>query len=297
MGLRDDITAQWHNGGMLVRLIFINIGVFVALRLLDLVFFLFGTRGPDILQWLVSTSDLTRLLQRPWTVVTYMFAHWDLFHLFFNMLVLYYIGRIFLDLLGPKRLLGNYLLGGLMGLALYVVAYNFLPAFHRFAQGSTILGASAAVMGVFIGIAAYRPDLRIHLLLFGAVQLKWLALIYVVIDLVSIQHGNNSGGHIAHLGGALYGYLAARQLAKGNDWSMRFVEFLERIGKVFKRNEQPRMRVSKKPTRNVHERDAAFNARKAETQARVDAILDKISRSGYESLSKEEKDLLFNASK
>ncbi|MDX9750568.1 MAG: rhomboid family intramembrane serine protease [Flavobacteriales bacterium] len=297
MGLRDDIQAQWRTGGMLVRLIFINIGVFVALRLLGLVFFLFGTGGPDVLQWLMSTSHPGRLVQRPWTVVTYMFTHWDLFHLLFNMLVLYYIGRIFLDLLGPKRLLGNYLLGGFTGLALYVLAYNLLPAFQRFAQDSTILGASAAVMGVFIGIAAYRPEVRIHLLLFGAVQLKWLALIYVVIDLVSIQHGGNSGGHIAHLGGALYGYLAARQLAQGNDWSMRFVEFLERAGRLFKGDRRPRMRVAKKPVRNVHERDAEFNARKADMQARVDAILDKISRSGYESLSKEEKDLLFKASK
>ncbi len=297
MGLRDEILTLWRTGGMLVRLIFLNIAVFVALRLVDLVFFLFGAPGPDLLPWLVSTSDPSGLLRRPWTAVTYMFTHWDLFHLVFNMLVLYYIGRLFMDLLGPKRLLGNYVLGGLMGLGLYALAYNFLPAFQRFAQGSTILGASAAVMGVFIGIAAYRPDMRIHLLLFGAVQLKWLALIYVVIDLVSIRHGGNSGGHIAHLGGALYGYLAARQLARGNDWSLRFVELLERLARPLRRSTGPRMRVAKRPTRNVHERDAEFNARKADMQRRVDAILDKISRSGYDSLTKEEKDLLFKASK
>ncbi len=297
MGLREDIAGMWRQGGMLTRLIFINIAVFLVVRLLDLVFFLFGVEGPFVLGWLKSTSDPALLQRTPWTVVTYMFTHWSLWHLFFNMLVLYYIGRIFEDLLGGKRLLGNYLLGGFSGLLLYFLSYNLLPAFERYAQGSTILGASAAVMGVFIGIAAYRPDLEIRLLILGAIKLKWLALIYVFIDLVSIREGSNSGGHIAHLGGAFYGYLAARQLARGNDWSLRFVEALEAIGRAFRPRKGPRMRVAKKAPRNVHAREEAFHAAKADKQARVDAILDKISRSGYDSLSKEEKDFLFKASK
>jgi membrane associated rhomboid family serine protease len=297
MGLREDIGMQWRTGGMVARLIMINIGVFLVLRLLDLVFFLFGADGPQVLPWLMSSSDPLRLLTTPWTVITYMFTHWALFHLFFNMLVLFYVGRIFEDLLGGKRVLGNYLLGGLSGFALYFISYNLLPAFERYAQGSTILGASAAVMGVFIGIAAYRPDLEIRLLFFGAVRLKWLALIYVFIDLVSIREGSNSGGHIAHLGGAFYGYLAARQLAKGRDWSLNFVLALEAIGRAFRPRKGPRMKVAKKPPRNVHAREEAFHAAKADKQARVDAILDKISRSGYDSLSKEEKDFLFKASK
>ena len=297
MGAVDDIRGFWHQGGALTRLIMVNIGVFLVLRLVDLVFFLFGAEGPDLLYWLKSTSDPKGLLVRPWTVVTYMFTHWDLFHLFFNMLVLYYIGRIFEDLLGGRRLLGNYLLGGFMGLALYFISYNLLPAFERYAQGSTILGASGAVMGVFIGIAAYRPDLEIRLLLFGTVRLKWLALIYVAIDLISIRQGGNSGGHIAHLGGALYGYLAARQLARGRDWSLTFVQALEAIGRAFRPKRGTRLKVAKRPVRNVHERDASFNQSKADQQARVDAILDKIGRSGYDSLTKEEKDFLFKASK
>lgn len=291
-GLRNDLMTQWRTGGMLTRLILINVGVFLTFHLIGLIFFLFGTAEPDLMRWLMSTSHLPTLATRPWTVLTYMFLHGDLFHIFFNMLVLYFAGRIFQDLLGGRRLLGNYLLGGLLGLALYVLAYNTLPVFQRFAMGSSILGASAAVMAVFIGIAAYRPDLVVNLLLLGPVRLKYIALVYVVIDLISIRHGANSGGHIAHLGGALYGFVSARQLARGNDWSLRFVELLDRIAGSFRRRKGSRLRVS--------HRSAQRSRREAEgrreKQARVDAILDKISRSGYDSLSKEEKDFLFRAS-
>ncbi|MCW5898024.1 MAG: rhomboid family intramembrane serine protease [Flavobacteriales bacterium] len=296
MGLRDDIQGLWRQGGMLYRLILVNTGVFLLLRLVDLIFFLFGSDGPDLVGLLMSTSSPAGLLRTPWTVVTYMFTHWGLWHLFFNMLILFYIGRIFEDLLGGKRLLGNYLLGGFAGLALYFLGYNLLPAFERYAQASTILGASAAVMGVFIGIATYRPDLEIRLLILGTIKLKWLALIYVFIDLVSIREGGNSGGHLAHLGGAIYGYLAARQLMKGRDPSLRLVQALEAIGRAFTPRKGPRMKVAKKPVRNVMDRDAGFNAAKRDKQARVDAILDKIGRSGYDSLTKEEKDFLFKAS-
>jgi membrane associated rhomboid family serine protease len=297
MALQQDIRTQWHTGGTLVRLIMLNIGVFLVLRLVDLAFFLFGAEGPDLVRWLMSTSDPALLLRTPWTPITYMFAHWDLFHLFFNMLVLWFIGRMFEDLLGGKRLLGNYLLGGLSGLLLYILSYNFLPAFERFAQGSTILGASGAVMAVFVGLATYRPDLQVHLLLFGAIRLKWLALIYVAIDLISIRQGGNSGGHIAHLGGALYGFLASQQLSKGRDWSLSLANALDRVSGLFARNSGGRMRVAKHPgARNAGQASVPRNAAR-EAQARIDAILDKISRSGYDSLSKEEKDLLFKASK
>jgi membrane associated rhomboid family serine protease len=296
MALQADIKNHWKSGGTLARLIMLNIGVFLALRLVHLVFFLFGTEGPDLVDWLKSSSDPARLIRTPWTVVTYMFTHWDLMHIFFNLLILWFIGRIFEDLLGGKRLLGNYLLGGFSGLLLYIISYNFLPAFERFAQGSTILGASAAVMAIFVGLATYRPDLEIHLLIVGAVRLKWLALIYVFIDLVSIQNSGNSGGHIAHLGGALYGYIAARQLTKGNDWSLKFVQVFEAVGRAFKPRNGSRMTVAKHATTAAKPQARSAAAPKQDKQAKVDVILDKISRSGYDSLSKEEKDFLFKAS-
>jgi membrane associated rhomboid family serine protease len=296
MALHHDIRTQWHTGGMLVRLIMVNIAVFVVLRLLDLVFFLFGAEGPEVTRWLMSSSDLGILVRKPWTVITYMFTHWALFHLFFNMLILWIIGRIFEDLLGGKRLLGNYILGGLTGLFLYVVSYNFLPAFERYAQGSSILGASGAVMAVFVGIATYRPDYEIRLLILGTVRLKWLALVYVIIDLISIREGSNSGGHIAHLGGALYGFLAARQLTKGKDWSLTFVNALQAIGRGLSPQRSSRLKVAKRPGQVAAPRPVR-PAAKNDQQVRVDAILDKISKSGYDSLSKDDKDFLFKASK
>jgi len=296
MGLQDDLRTQWRSGGMVVRLILINVAVFLVLHLVDLPFWLANSQAPDLLRWLKSTSALGTLLYTPWTVVTYMFTHSDLMHIFFNMLVLWFAGRMFEDLLGPRRILGNYLLGGVAGFLLYLISYNLFPVFVRFTEGSTILGASAAVMGVFIGIAAYRPDMEVQLLLFGRIKLKWIALIYVVIDLISIRQGGNSGGHIAHLGGALYGYMASVELRKGNDWSLGFVNLLDKLRRPFIRNKGPRMRVEKKFVRSTVTKDAEFSANKRDKQARVDAILDKISRAGYDSLSKDEKDFLFKAS-
>lgn len=289
-----DLKTQWRTGGMVVRLILVNVAVFVLLHLIDLPFWAMRRDGPDLLRWLVGTSNVSALAHRPWTVVTYMFTHWEFMHIFFNMLMLWFMGRLFEDLLGGRRLLGNYILGGLAGFLLYLVSYNGLPVFEGYAEGSSILGASAAVMGVVVGIAAYRPDYEVRLLLFGIVKLKWIVIVLVVIDLVSVRTSGNSGGHLAHLGGALYGFLASTQLRQGSDWSLGFVNFLDKLRSPFMRK-GPRLRVAKRPSRVTVDKDAAFNAAKRDKQARVDAILDKISRSGYDSLSKDEKDFLFKA--
>jgi membrane associated rhomboid family serine protease len=285
--------------------VLVNALVFVALLLMHLVLIpIAGDRmiadvwsEVYVMHWLQSTYVWGDLLFRPWTVITYMFVHLDFFHVFFNMLMLWFSGRLFMDLLGGKRLVGNYLLGGLAGWLFYALAYNYIPGIRGQGDGSDILGASASVMAVFIGIAAYRPDMVVSLLIFGEVRLKWIALIYLVLDLVSIRQGNNSGGHLAHVGGALYGYLAATQLKKGSDWSGAFMDQLQRIGSLFTRRKGPRLRLEKMDHRKVRVlQDSDFNATKRAKEERVNAILDKISRSGYDSLSKEEKDFLFRAS-
>lgn len=305
MELMVEMRRQWRTGGALIRLVLVNALVFVALLLGQLVALLvMGDRmaadvwfARHVLHWLQSTYVWGDLLMRPWTVLTYMFVHVDLFHALFNVLMLWFSGRLFGDLLGGRRLVGNYLLGGLAGWLLYALAYNYLPGIRMQGAGGDILGASAAVMGVFIGIATYRPDLEVHLLLFGAVRLKWIAVVYLLIDLVSIRQGNNSGGHLAHLGGALYGYLASTQLRRGNDWSSDVVGALERLGAPFRRRKGARLRVERGGLRTVRVvRDTDLNAGKRAKEERVNAILDKISRSGYDSLSKEEKDFLFKAS-
>ncbi len=302
MGPLDDLKMQWRMGGMVVRLILINVGVFLALVLAYLLLLPIGGSGAGaqalrdiyIVQYLRSTADLGTLVFRPWTVFTYMFTHTGLGHIFWNMILLWFGGRMFQDLLGGKRLLGHYLLGGLSGVALFIAAQNLLPGMPGGASAPGILGASAGVLSVFIGIAAYRPDMVVHLILIGPVKLMYVAGVFLLLDLIGIGSGDGVA-HEAHIGGALYGFIASRQLAKGNDWSLRFVEFLERIAAMFKGKRNPKLRVEKKFSRSTVQSDASMNPDKQNKQARVDAILDKISRSGYDSLTKAEKDFLFNA--
>lgn len=300
MGIQDDLRMQWRTGGMVVRLLLLNVAVFVALIAFQLVLSIAmgdrmtGMAALDryVVQWLRSTSDLGALLLKPWTVFTYMFVHTGLGHIFWNMMLLWFGGRLFRDLLGDKRLLGNYLLGGLSGFALFALSQNLLPGFHGGLHAG-IQGASAAVLSVFVGIAAYRPDMVVHLILIGPVKLMYVAAVFVLLDLVGIGSGDGVA-HEAHIGGALYGLLSSLQLKQGRDWSLGFVELLERLWPF--RARKARMRVEKSFTRSTPQSDARYNADKREKQARVDNILDKISRSGYDSLSKEEKDYLFKAS-
>ncbi|MBL7980975.1 MAG: rhomboid family intramembrane serine protease [Flavobacteriales bacterium] len=299
MALQNDLRMKWHTGGMTVRLILINVAVFVAMVLAYLLFLPAGGSGMGaqllrdhyVVQWLRSTADLHLLATRPWTVLTYMFVHTGLGHIFWNMILLWFGGRLFEDLLGGKRLLGHYLLGGLSGLALYVAVNNAMPGLHV-GGGMGIMGASAGVLSVFIGIAAYRPEMIVNLILIGPVKLMYVAAVFLLLDLVGIGSGDGVA-HEAHIGGALYGFIAARQLTKGRDWSLGLVNTLEKLTSLFKRSKAPRMRVEKRPDAGKTQRHAAAQQQK---QARIDAILDKISRSGYDSLSKEEKDLLFKAS-
>jgi len=300
MSFKDDLRTQWRTGGTLVRLILVNLGVFTAMVLAYLLLLPAGGGGQGaqllreayVTQWLRSSADPEHLLYRPWTAFTYMFLHTGVGHIFWNMVLLWLSGRLFQDLLGGKRLLGNYVLGGLSGLLLFVVTNNLTtPEGHAL---PSVMGASAGVMAVLVGIAAYRPTMVVHLLLIGPVKLMYVAAVVVLLDLLGIGSGDGVA-HEAHIGGALYGILAASQLRKGRDWSLAFAEGLERLGGLFRRRSGPRLRVEKRHTRSVVERDAAFNATKREQQAKVDAILDKISRSGYDSLSKAEKDFLFRA--
>lgn len=300
MGIQDDLRTQWRTGGMVVRLLLVNVAVFVALMVIQLILIIsMGNRtnamsvfDGHVVNWLRSTSDLGALFRKPWTVLTYMFVHTGIGHIFWNMLLLWFGGRLFRDLLGDKRLLGNYLLGGLSGFALFALSQNLIPGLHGGAHAG-IQGASAAVLSVFVGIAAYRPEMVVHLILIGPVKLMYVAAVFVLLDLVGIGSGDGVA-HEAHIGGALYGLLSSMQLKHGRDWSLRFVEALERSWPFGKR--APRMRVEKSFVRDNTRNDERYNADKRAKQARVDSILDKISRSGYDSLSKEEKDFLFKAS-
>lgn len=284
---------------MLVRLLLINVAVFVTLVAAYLLFLVPANgvghlardlRDHYVVEWLRTTSVPGELLYKPWTVVTYMFTHTEVGHIFWNMVLLWFGGRLFQDLLGGRRLLGHYLLGGLSGYLLFAIGQGISGS------GSPMLGASAAVLSVLVGIAAYRPTMVVHLILIGPVKLMYIAGVFVLIDLLGIGSGDLVA-HEAHIGGMLYGFLASRQLAQGRDWSLGFVNALDSVWKKIAGQRGPRMRTAHRATTGRTTSDDQFNSRKRAQQERIDAILDKISRSGYDSLSKEEKEILFKAGK
>lgn len=288
MGISDQIKDTFRRGSTLIKLIYINAAVFFFIKVLQVVAFLFGFSGiTDVmLQWLAVPADLPKLLTRPWTLFTYMFLHEGFFHIVFNLLWLYVFGRIFLMYLNEKRLVSLYLVGGLSGAALYILAFNIFPAFQQAVPLSIALGASASVMAIVIAISVYVPNFSINLLLIGPVKLKYIAIFTIVLDVLSIP-SSNSGGHIAHLGGALFGYLYIAQFRKGRNITRGFDRFMDRIFAMFK--PKPRFRV----THNRPGTDIEYNKWKAQRQKRIDEILEKISQNGYESLTKEEKEILF----
>jgi membrane associated rhomboid family serine protease len=283
----DQFKSFFQQKSILVKLIKINILVWILISLISLISFLFNLNVTEkVLFWLTLPSDLTIFLIKPWTIATYMFSHKDFFHILFNMMMLYFGGVLFTQLIGTKKLLQTYILGGIFGGVFYMIAFNFFPVFNPVIKISSALGASASVLAIIAAIATFSPDTRVQLILFGNVKLKYIALILIFIDIISIEKGN-AGGHIAHLGGAFYGALFAVNL------KYKYIRVPDlNLKSFFER--KPKMKYYKNDTRPVS--DEEYNAQKVERQKKIDVILDKISKSGYDSLSKEEKQLLFQAS-
>jgi membrane associated rhomboid family serine protease len=280
----------------LTQLILINVSVFLFLKILGVLFFLFKQENLEqlVLSYLALPADPQVIIRKPWTVISYMFLHYDFFHILFNMLWLYWFGKIFLEYLNPKKLISVYLIGGLAGGLVYVLAFNLFPVFQESVAQSVALGASAAVLAIVMAIAFFVPDYTLYLMFIGPVKLKYIALATVLIDLLSIRSGN-AGGHLAHLGGALFGFVYAVQLRRGKDMSKGFSRFMDRLFSLFRR--RPNMKVEYKRPQGRPETDMEYNARRAAEQHTIDQILDKIARNGYEGLSKEEKEILFKSSK
>lgn len=297
----DEIRDSFRKGSTLTKLIYINLGVFVAVKLVFMFYFLFTpatlslpgvTKSDmftdDILKYVMTPSDLKLLMYRPWTLISYMFLHEGFLHIFFNLIWLYWMGSIFLKYLTEKQLATTYLLGGIFGALTYILAYNIFPGL----TSGLLIGASASVSAIVFAISFYAPDYTIRLIFIGDVKLKHLAFVFVLLDLMTIA-GDNPGGHISHLGGALYGYLFAVQLKKGKDTGKGFSNVVDSVASVFR--PKSRLRVSyKSDARKMSDED--YNKDRAATQIEVDQILDKIARSGYNSLSKKEKGILFKLS-
>ena len=292
----DKLIRGYRDGSVLVKLIYLNAAVFLAVRLLLVFLMLFNIKGQDILYYFEVPSDVSLLLVRPWTLVTYMFFHFDIWHLLFNMLWFYVFGRIFLLFFSGKQMGGLYLLGGWAGALLYLLAYNIFPYFEG--VNGFLLGASAAVLAVVVAAAVHAPDYRVNLLFLGAVPLKYIAFVTILIDLMSITSGNG-GGHIAHLGGALMGWRFAAAWQKGHDLTKGINRTVDGLNTLFKPRRK-KMKVSwmnKKYQRPRNESDMDYNARKNREMEEIDRILDKIKQSGYTALTEAEKKKLFDASK
>lgn len=293
----EEAGRFFRSKDVLPRLILVNTAIWLSIGIMRV--FSFLLQVPDnsltnfIVDYLALPAKPESLLMRPWTIFTYMFLHIEFFHLLFNMLWLFWFGKIFLEFLKSRQLLIIYLLGGISGGALYVLFYNIFPVFEKSLDLSVALGASASVMAVVTAISLYVPGYSINLFLLGRVRIFYIALFLFVVDFFMIR-SNNAGGHIAHIGGALFGTFYVLAGRKG----MNFKGFLNFSGfrKLFKRK---RLRVDFVNTRPENGRpltDDEYNARRAEKQKIIDDILEKVKKSGYESLSSEEKDILFNAS-
>lgn len=274
------------------KLIVINLTVFILTGLASV---LLGFSVNSILYWFELPKDFFDFLTKPWSLVTYSFFHSGIGHIFWNMIILYFTGRIFLNLFDNQRFINVYFLGVILGGMVFLLSYNVFPALLK--TNAALIGASAGVTAVLIFICAYIPNQEVRL--FGLINIKlwYLGAFVVLVDLIQISFGQNIGGRLAHLGGAVLGYFYARQLLNGRDIGEGFSRMLTILGNFFKPNEK------KSPLKTVHRKNRSKNSKspidydKQTRQKRIDAILDKISKSGYDSLSKAEKDFLFKAGK
>ncbi|GAC1367903.1 MAG: rhomboid family intramembrane serine protease [Hymenobacter sp.] len=301
MSIVQDIrTAFSRRDNALIQLILLNVLVFAGLIVLRAILTVSSASGyyPPVLRQFELSSALPVLLRHPWTVLTYAFTHEGFFHILFNMLNLYWFGQLVREYLGDRRLVSLYVLGALAGAAVFLLSYNLIPAFQP-AVGSPMVGASAAVTAIIVAGATLLPDYTFMLILVGPVKIKWIAAVVVLISLAGVN-GGNPGGEIAHLGGALLGFVFIKQLQAGRDLGRP----VQAVGNWFSNlaTRRPAMRVSSTTRRPEPVAAASASAGKKPTgpgqplQDEIDTILDKISRSGYESLSKEEKQKLFRAS-
>jgi len=287
MSIAREIKDSFRFGSNLTKLIYINLAVFLIYNLIRAIFFLFLTPiGDSLAQFLAVPAYIPALLSKPWTIFTYMFFHEEFLHILFNMLWLYWFGIIFLQYISQKKLVGIYIMGGLSGAALYILLFNVLGVFREALPVALALGASASVLAVVIAISTLMPNLSINLMFIGPIKLKYLALFSVILDIISIPV-SNPGGHIAHLGGALFGYLYIIVGKQGVDLAKPITWILDVLS--FKPRNKSKLKVDYRST----DIDYDYNKRRAEQSVNLDKILDKIKKSGYDSLSKEEKETLF----
>jgi membrane associated rhomboid family serine protease len=291
-GFIDNIRFRFNTGDILIKLLFINIGIFLLLVTVSVVCTLFRLPDPGIIGWVGVPSNISELLSHPWTLLTYMFVHSysDVFHILFNMLMLFWFGKLFLNYFSPKNMGGLYLLGGLAGALLYIAAFNTIP-YYIGMRNSVMVGASASVMAIIFAAAFYRPQQEVALFFVGRIKIVYIACFIFALDFIELASAENPGGHVAHIGGAGMGYLFAKQYIKGKDLTAGLNKIMDKLVDLFRPSPYKLKVKYKKP-----ETDYEYNQRKYRETEEMDNILDKIKASGYSSLTKEEKKRLFDAS-
>ncbi len=310
----DDIKSAFNRpNNAVIKIIFINIFVWLALNIAHTVAFLMKQEGVYLRfeNWLLLPANIGELMYQPWTLITYFFIHKDLFHILFNMLAFYWFGQIIEEFLGSRRVISLYVLGGIAGGIAFLMIYPFLPQFN-IGRGANLKGASAGVFAIVVGAATLRPTYVMHLLLIGAVEIKWIAATYVILSVIFLR-GGNAGGDLSHLGGALIGYIFIRQLQNGSDWGNWIHRFLNWITNIFSRNKSKKSKKTNMRPSHVKQTQTSgktntnytgnYNTKSSNltsnipNQEEIDRILDKINDSGWKSLTKDELEKLEKAGK
>ena len=301
-GFIDTLRSRFKMATLSARIIYINIAVFVVLRLIGITGFLFGFDASSIISYVELPSSPIKFLHQPWTIITYMFAHYDILHILFNMLWMWWFGQLFLQFFSPRQLTGLYFVGGIGGGLLYMLAYNLLPVFAW--QQGLLLGASASIIAIVVATAVYAPDYKVGLLFFGSVSIKWIAIVTIFLDFLSITSAN-AGGHISHIGGAIVGLAFTLSLRRGFDitaWFNAIIDFIvntwRRItgsGNNFSIGSAHRRKRRRQPTPPPPPPTGSDMS--PEDERILDEILRKIKMSGYSALTEDEKERLFNVSR
>jgi len=300
MSIINDLKMEYRVGGIVQRLIFWNVGlfaipmiVFSILSLLNVDISFLRWDNPISNDWFSLSTNPVNLLWKPWSIIGYAFLHASFTHILFNMLMLFFAGRLFLTFFTQKQLFGVYMLSAVFAGVIFISSYQLIPML--IGVNSKMVGASAAIMAILIATAVYAPEYKVRLMLIGTVKLWHIAIVFIVLDLIYAS-AENTGGHIAHLAGALFGFIYVKLLQNGTDITRGVSAVTEFGGNLFKtRREQPFKKVYKNPAPSTPK--AAGMRPKSITQKQIDDILDKISRSGYESLTKEEKEFLIKVGK
>ncbi len=295
-GIFNEFKNAWDKpNNALIQIIIINVVIFVVLLVLKVLLVVSeqGTLYEAIRSKLMLPASIPYLLKQPWTIVTYFFTHEGFLHIIFNMLFLFWFGRIIQEFLGQNKVIALYVLGGLAGGLFYILIYNIIPFYQGRVEGSLMLGASAGVYAIVVGAATFMPNYTFFLLFLGPIKIKYIAIFYVLLSF-SQSIGSNAGGELAHLAGAGVGFLYITQLNQGNDLGNWIIQFIKWVKSFFVH--KPKIKVTHR-NKTQQKANAKRTVNVEADQDEIDAILDKISQSGYESLSKDEKQKLFNASK